>query len=170
LLTLTAIEPGRSESLREYLESLPLGVDSPFASLEQAHFARFVVIPQLIHISPPPEKPDTLKNEYLLFSADFDGSLDRFLDAICDSMAAEADAAWGHCVGYPGTGDRSSFKGYIRHNQIDTTMPFAAYPDATVNEVREALGLRARLTAFAIRAQGMEGTGLHDAFLDEFAT
>jgi hypothetical protein len=167
-MALTAIAPGRSEALREALESMPSAGESPFAKLDQTHFARFVIIPQLVDLGPPPATRDTLKNEYLLFTAEFDGSLDRFLDALCGAMAAEADTIWGHCVGYPGTSDRIAFSRYMRHNQIDTTFPFAAYPQATVADVREALELRRRLTEFAIRAQAMDPASLEAAYREEF--
>ncbi|MEK6275955.1 MAG: hypothetical protein AABM30_11555 [Actinomycetota bacterium] len=169
-MTLTAIASGRSAPLRTYLESLPVGSDSPFARLEQTHFARCVLIPQLIDLGPPPEEADTLKNEYLLFSADFDGPLLRFLDALCDAMPVETDAIWGHCVGYPGIADPAEFARYMRHNQIDTTFPFAAYPDASVAEVREALQLRSQLIDFAIRAQAMDPARLRETYRQEFAS
>lgn len=169
-MALTAIAPGRSESLREHLESMPEGAHSPLARMEQTHFARFVIIPQLVDLGPPPATRDTLKNEYLLFSADFDGSLQRFLNGLCDVMAEEVASIWGHCVGYPGTADRAAFERYMLHNQIDTTFPFAAYPDATVADVREALALRSRLIDFAIRAQAMDPESLREAYRQEFAS
>jgi hypothetical protein len=167
-MTLTAIAPGRSEALRERLETLPLGAGSPFARLDHVHFARFVIIDKLADLGPPPEVRDTLKNEYLLFSTDFDRPLERFLDAVCEQMPEEADAVWGLCVGYPGTADREAFARYMRHNQIETTFPFSAYPDASLPEVREALELRSRFVEFAVRSQGMDAAELHEAYRREF--
>ena len=51
----------------------------------------------------PPQKRETLRSSHLLFTSTFDGDLDPYLDAICERIGAEADAWWGHCVGYPGT-------------------------------------------------------------------
>jgi hypothetical protein len=168
-MALTAILPGRSGELREYVESLPAGPESPFARVKQVHFARWVIIPQLVEVGPPPERPDRLKNEYLLFSSDFDGRLDRFLDAMIDAIGEETDAVYRHCVGFPGTGARDGFHRYMRHNQIDTTFPFSAYPDATVAEVREALALRERLIAFAVRTQSLDPDALLQEYRREFA-
>lgn len=167
-MALTAIVPGRTEALRQHLASMPTAADSPLAKMEQTHFARFVIIPQLVDLGPPPKTRDTLKNEYLLFSAEFDGLLQGFLNGLCDAMAVEVDAIWEHCVGYPGAGDRAAFERYMRHNQIDTTFPFAAYPDATVSDVREALALRSRLIDFAIRAQTMDLATLEQSYREEF--
>jgi hypothetical protein len=169
-LALTAILPGRSRELRELVEALPLGAGSPFARVHRVHFARWVIIPQLVEVGPPaPARHDRLKNEYLLFSADVDGALDAFLDALCDSIPELIDAVYAHCVAFPGSSDRAAFRRYMRHNQIETTFPFAAYPDSTVAEVREALELRRRLIEFAVRAQGLEPAELRDAYRRELA-
>ena len=165
---LTAILPGRSDALREYLESLPLGAESPLARIGQAHFGRWVIIPYVVN-EDRQEFRDTLKNEYLLFASDFTGELDAFLDALCTEMATEADAIWGHCVGYPGTGDRAAFKRYMQHNQIETSAPVGKYAEHDIEEVREALDLRERLIRFAIRAQSLDAAELQEAYRREFA-
>jgi hypothetical protein len=169
-LALTAILPGRSGDVRALIEALPLASESPFARVDRVHFARWVIIPQLVEVGPPaPARHDRLKNQYLLFSTDFDGGLDAFLDTLCDEIPEVIDAVYAHCVGYPGTADRAAFRRYMRHNQIETTFPFAAYPDSTVAEVREALDLRRRLIDFAVRAQALEPAELREAHRSEFA-
>jgi hypothetical protein len=169
-LALTAILPGRSEALREEIEALPLGTESPFARVEQVHFARWVIIPQLVEVGPPaPARHDKLRNEYLLFSADVDGPLDAFLDALRLQIPEVLDAVYDHCVGYPGSADAAAFRRYLRHNRIETTLPFAAYPDSTVAEVREALELRRRLIEFAVRSQQLDPASLQREFRQTFA-
>jgi hypothetical protein len=113
--------------------------------------------------------PDKLRNEYLLFSADVDGELDPFLDSLCESIPREIDAVYGHCVGYPGVADGEAFRGYMHHNQIDTTFPFAASAEATVSEVREGLELRRRLIEFAVQAQHLDPAGVQEAYRRAFA-
>ncbi|MDP8942829.1 MAG: hypothetical protein M3N16_01710 [Actinomycetota bacterium] len=167
LTVLTPILPGRHEALRECIEGFGIGPESPLAKLESTHFARLVVIPQLIHEGGW-QRLDELRNQYLLFATDFDGTLERYLDDVCERMGEEADRIWGHCVGYPGTADRAAFERYIRHNQLVTKFPFAPYGDKTVAEVREALALRQRLIDFAIRTQGMAPEELYEAYRQEF--
>jgi hypothetical protein len=165
-LALTAILPGRAEALREHLESLPTGSDSPLARVGRVHFGRWVIVSRLVKLGPVEEQ---LANEYLLFAAEVDGPLDAFLDALRERMAEDADTVWGHCVGYPGSGDREGFHRWLRHNQIDAQLPFAAYPEATLPEVLEALELRERLTAFAVAAQGLDADALNEAYRRELA-
>ena len=167
-MALTAILPGRTDALREHLEALPPGPESPLAKLEQVHFGRWVIVSGLVYFGPP-QKQEDLKNDYLLFVANVDAPLERFIDAMRERMAGETDAVWGHCVGYPGTGDREAFLRYMRHNQIDALLPFAQY-QATVPEVRDALALRDQLIEFAIRAQELDGTDLQEAYRQEFAS
>ena len=168
-MTLTAILPGRAEELRAHLEALPVGPESPLATLENVHFGRWVIVDQLEYQGPPQQPGDRLKNEYLLFSVDFDGDLEPFLDALAARTGTEVDAIWSHCVGYPGTADRGAFKRYMRHNQIRTSMPVGAYAEHPLPEIREALELRKKLIDLAVRAQRLDATELREAYRREFA-
>lgn len=167
-LALNAILPGRSEELREVIEAYPLAAESPFARVGRIHFARWVIVPQLVEVGPPPEVPDRLNNEYLLFSTDVDGDLEPFLEALRTEIPEVMDAVYSHCVAYPGSADRDGFQRYFRHNQIETTFPFSAYQDATVPEVREALELRRRLIDLAVRSQTLDPAGLQEAYRQAF--
>lgn len=167
LTLMTPIERGREAALRKDLESLPIGRESPLARLERTHLARWVIVPEVFYQGPP-QKRDELKSQWLVFTCDFDGQLESYLDDICGQMGEEADSIWGHCVGYPGVADRDAFKRYMRRNQIKTTIPFGAYPESTVGEVREALALRERLIAFAVEAQEMNAVELYEAYRKAF--
>ena len=46
----------------------------------------------------------------------------------------------------------------------------AAYPEATVSDVRESLAFRDRFIDFAIEAQGLDARALYDAFHSAFPT
>lgn len=167
LTVITPIIPGREAGLRTYLENLPTGADSPLAKVTSTHVARWVIIPQLVYQGRP-QKPDALKSQYLLFSSSLDGDLDPYLDLLCARMAAEIEAIWGCCAGYPGLEDRGRFKRWIRHNQIDSQFFVAAYPHSTVAQVRAALDLKERILAFALEAQGMDDEQLHKAFRERW--
>jgi hypothetical protein len=168
LTVLTPITPGQEAKLRSHLDALPTEQRSPLARLTSTHFARYIVIDDLVYQGPP-QKPDRLSCAYLLFTSNFDGDLDAYLEDMHAYLREDADAIWGHCVGYPGSADLDSFKAYFRHNQLPTTFFVAAYPDATVSEVRAALALRQRVVDFALRSQGMEPDELHQAFLEDFS-
>ena len=168
LTVFTAILPGHTDEVRSLIETLPRGEAAPFARLEQVHFARLQIFDHLVYQGAP-QKPDTLKSNYLVFTSSFDGRLDPLLEAICERLPAEADSWWSHCVGYPGTADRAAFKRYIEHNKIHTSLFGVAYPTASVGDVRESLALRERVLDFAVEAQGLDAAELQERFRERFA-
>lgn len=167
LTVTTPILPQRADTLRAYLTALPAGESGPLARMRTTHFARWIVIDDLVYQGPP-QKPDHLTSPYLIFVSSFDGGLERYLGDMIALMGPEMDKIWGNCVGYPGTDDPSAVIRYLKHNQIDTTFFLSAYPDATVAEVRACLRLRKDLTDFAIAAQKMDAATLRDSFVAQF--
>jgi hypothetical protein len=166
LMVWTPIRDGEAQPLREYLAKLPTGENSPLARLGTTHFARWLVLPDLVYQGPPQE-PDHLQSPYLLFTSNFDGELEPYLTALGHHLGDEADQIWGRCVGYPGSNDRDAFAAYLRRNQIDSTFFYSAYPDATVAAVRDALHRRERVIQFAISSQGLPPAQLRAAY-DEY--
>jgi hypothetical protein len=167
-MAVTPILPDAESTLRKRLAALPTGEASPLARLGSTHFARWLVLHDLVYQGPPQVR-DSLKSPYLFFVSDFDGELDPYLDALLDHLSAEAESIWSCCVGFPGTRDRGAFKDYLRHNQLDTTFFVSAYPGATVQDVRQSLDLRQRLTDFAVSAQVLDPGALRRAWNREFA-
>jgi hypothetical protein len=167
-MAVTPILPGQESTVSDRLAALPTGEASPLARMGSTHFARWLVLHDLVYEGPPQVR-DTLQSAYLFFVSDFDGDLDPYLDAMLDHMSAEAENVWSCCVAFPGTADRGAFKAYLRHNQLDTTFFVSAYPNATVADVRQSLALRRQLTDFAVSAQVLDPSALRKAWDQEFA-
>jgi hypothetical protein len=168
LTVLTPIIDGHETELAEYLDGLPSGDESPLAGVHGTHFARWVVIDDVIYQGPDQGPREHLQHPRLLFTSNFDGELEPYLEALRTGLGASADTIWGHCVGYPGR-DEPAFSRYLRHHQIDSSLFFAAYGDRTVEDVKRSLAVRAQLIDFALRAQGLAAPDLKAAFLQEFA-
>jgi hypothetical protein len=168
LTVFTPVIPGHEDELRAHLDALPLGADSPLARLDRLHLSRIQIFDALVDQGPP-HRRETLKRHHLLFTSTVDGDLDPYLDAICERIGADADAWWGHCVGYPGTADRAAFRGWIRDHKVDTSLLAVANPGATVQDVLESLSLRERVVDFAAAAQGLDAAALRERFLATFA-
>ena len=162
LTVLTPIAPGAEPALREYLEGLRAG-PSPLTRVPRTHFGRWVIVPDLVPEDEP--GPDRLAGPYLLFTASFDGPLDTYLDELCDELAAEAQEIWGRCAAAPQPPAGAPLKAYLRAHHQTTGFFVAAYPDATVGQVRAALAQREDVIAFARAAQGMDPAHLQAAFL-----
>lgn len=170
LTVITPIIAGRETELAHYLNSLQSGDQSPLAGVHGTHFARWVVIDDVVFEGPEQGQREHLARPRLLFTSNFDGQLDRYLEALRTGLGDSADTIWGHCVGYPGAEDAGSFTRYLRHHQIDSSLFFAAYGDRTVEDVKRSLVLRTRFIEFALRAQGLPASELKAAFLQEFSS
>jgi hypothetical protein len=165
-MALTPIRLGEEPALRSYLEALPRD-GSPLARLGGTHFARWVILHDWVN-APSQPRADHLASPYLIFTSNFDGPLDPYLDELCVKLAPEAHEIWGRCVGCPDDATGPQLKAYLLHNKIDTGFFVAAYPHATVPQVKAAVAAREQLIAFAVRAQQMDGEGLRRAFVEEF--
>ncbi len=168
LTVLTPILPGKEPVLRKRLEGMGKGAHSPLADLPETHVARWVIIPKLAYHGPP-QLPDELRSQQLLFSSTFDGPRDLYLDRLCTVIADHVDAIWENCAGYPGPVDENpeGVKRYMVHNQVTTGLFFAAYSHVTVEQVRDCLRRRRLLRRLLTKT--FEGpVELQDAFREHF--
>jgi hypothetical protein len=170
--SLTVMAPIVSEKvspLVNYLDGLGSGDKSPLAKVDHTHFARWVVMDAPVYEGGR-QRHDSWSAPRLLFTSNFDGDLDRYLERLRVGLGEEADKIWGHCKDYPGAGNAAEFAAWIKRNQVDSSLFYAAYGDMTVEEVRDNLVLRSRLTQFAGANQGKAPAELKAAFLREFCS
>ena len=167
LTVLTPIEHGREAALTAHLDSLGDGDASPLARVPGTHLARWVVIGQVKH-QKGQRRRDALKAPRLLFTSNFDGSLNDYLEALRTGLAGDADAIWGNCTGYPGHQDAAGFAAWIRHHQIDAALFFGAYGEQTVEHVHANVAARTSLIEFALETRGLDPAALKARFVERF--
>jgi hypothetical protein len=168
LTVLTPIVDGHAPELTAHLDALPEGDASPLARVPGTHLGRWVVIDQVKHQGHGQRHRDSLAAPRLLFTSNFDGDLDPYLERLRTGLGEDADAIWGHCRGYPGHQDRAGFARWLRMHEIEAALFFAAYGSHTVEQVHANLDKRARLIEFALEAQGLEAEQLKSRFLERF--
>jgi hypothetical protein len=168
LTVLTPILEGHAQPLTEHLDALGEGDASPLARVPGTHIARWVVIDEVKYQGAGQRRRDTLGAQRLLFSSNFDGDLDAYLEGLRTGMAEAADAIWGHCRDYPGHGDAGRFRDYMRRHQLEAALFFAAYGDQTVDDVHRNVALRRRLIDFALEAQHLDSADLKARFEEAF--
>jgi hypothetical protein len=166
LTVLTPILDGRREDLIAHLDTLPESGGSPFARVPGTHLARWLVIDDVKFQGAGQRRRDRLQASRLLFTSNFDGELDPYLECLRTGMGADADAVWGHCRGYPGHG--AGFAGWIKAHALECALFFGAYGDHTVEQVHRNLEARNGLIAFALEAQTLEAADLKARFLETF--
>jgi len=109
--------------------------------LSLIHFARWVIIK-------PSEWPDMgeerlkqthLKNDYMLFCSNFNGTWDQYIDAFSDGIPKGLDLFWYSATKYPLSIPITPFKDYITHNQVYTDHYYNATPGSAQRDVKSAL-------------------------------
>ncbi|MGC2224928.1 MAG: hypothetical protein WA624_22470 [Methylocella sp.] len=121
---------------------------APLLGLLFIHFARWVIIKR-------DQWPDLgqgkqqLRNDYLLFSSNFNGTWDQYLDAFSDGNPTGADLAWISSTKFPHSIPSTPFKDYIRVNQVDTDYYYNATPGAAQRDIKAALRVRRAILTLA---------------------
>jgi hypothetical protein len=126
---LTAIAPikaGQLDSLRRVLRGVQANPSQALEGIGTIHYARWVIIDE---------------GKRLLFTSNFDGTWDQYIDDFSEYLAEGLDHIFGHCEGYPGARPVEGLKAYIREHEIEADVYYAAYPDATVKQVQKGLRL-----------------------------
>lgn len=171
ITALTVIAPVRPEELNVlagHLDGLPQGDGSPLARVRGTHFARWVIVDDVVYQGRRQRRRDRLSAPRLLFTSNFDGSRDAYLEEMRRGFGADADAIWGHCPGYPGRADPAAWADWFRAHAVDSSLFFAAYGEQRVGEVHAGLALRDRVIAFALEAQGLAPAALRARFREAF--
>jgi hypothetical protein len=117
---------------------------SGLLGLSLIHFARWVFIKrdQWPQRGQPPQ---TLRNDYMLFCSNFNGTWDQYIDAFADGIPGGLDLFWYSSTKYPNSIPITPFKNYIRANQIDTNYYYNATPGSGQRDIKQALRLAALL-------------------------
>lgn len=162
LTSLFPILHGHEDELEAHLASLdPL--NSPLARLPQLHMSRLHVIRDLVYQGPP-QVPESLDQAYLIFTTSHDGDLEPLLRELAEKLGSEADAIWGHCVGYPGIGDPGAFASWVAKHRKDNGYLVSPWPFKRVGDVQEALRVQEGFGALVENARDMDDAQLQEAF------
>lgn len=157
---LSPIIEGREQELRDLLESLPTGDESPLARLAGTHMARWSIVAPL----PRKKSEDTIDStSYLLFTSWYGGDTSLYVSEMRSHLGELADEIWSKCVAYPGRRDLSQFSAYLTRHSIRPHMAFGGYPDSAT-EVRASLELRDELVPVVKRQSGADTVALERAW------
>ncbi len=199
---------------RQSAASDVVACDSPFSRNSRNHFVRMAVIGNTAFNGrnaanalrtalrgPDPAIPlrsDALASAYLMLAIDFDAGNDpkiaqsSYLDTLWNTMQAELQDVFCHCVGFHAVKDAAGFRTWIGRCQIETSMPFNDYwaspptgkppglwaklkgllfgvtfptaPDSDLPTVLKALYLQRQFVPFASAAQGATEDELYRQF------
>ena len=77
-------QQSHASKVRELLQQWPLNEKSPMAAVPNTYLCRFYVLNDVFYQGSPAEE-DHLKSKYLVFSTNFHGELDAYLQGMWDS-------------------------------------------------------------------------------------
>jgi hypothetical protein len=122
ITSIANIKPGHADKIKAVLKALREQEDSPGKKVGTIHFVRWVLIDD-----------DTR----LLFTSNFDGRWDDYIDVFINRAHEGLDAVWSNCEGFPagGSQDRENFKKYIEQTEYKAEYFWCAYPDLTVQQI-----------------------------------
>jgi hypothetical protein len=80
----------------------------------------------------------------LLFTSNFDGPWENYIEDFAAKSAPTFDAIYCHCRDWPTNGARdvNAFEAYVRKYEVQAEVYYRAYPMATVQQVKSALSLK----------------------------
>lgn len=153
-LVFAPILDGRVGDLRALLATMtrapgladPENALLPFGRFDRLHVARLLVIEvdtwrdigTGYGVAATPFPP------HLAFLGDVDGDRDSFLAELADTAGDGLRRIFGHCAGFPGTGDLA---GWMRAHHLREAANYVNTRGRTVTQVREEAVLRAALAA-----------------------
>jgi len=123
--------------------------------LSLIHFARWVIIKRDQWPQGDRGKP-TLKNDYVLFCSNFNGTWDQYIDAFSDGIPRGLDLFWYASFKYPHAIPITAFKNYITHNQFDTGYYYNATPGSAQRDIKAALKVYAELKSLGTRHAALD--------------
>ncbi|MDQ6828718.1 MAG: hypothetical protein M3081_07610 [Gemmatimonadota bacterium] len=159
LTVMSPITPGMTAdgithdlAIRRELLALDSLYESPFADVPTTHLARWVVIDTLPYEGIP-AIVDQLAYKYLLFTSNFDGELDDYLELMRTRMPDAITRVWSHCLAFPGVSNAAAFANYIKRCQVETSFFFGAYTKYTLDDVLRALDTQQKMAVFVAEHQ-----------------
>jgi hypothetical protein len=136
----------------------------PLLGLSFIHFARWAIIKrdQWPDLGQGKQK---LRNDYLLFTSNFNGTWDQYLDAFSDGNPTGVDLAWLTSTKFPHSIPSTPFKDYIRVNQIDTDYYYNATPGAAQRDIKSALRVRRAILDLAEKHANLPPADFQKAYV-----
>jgi hypothetical protein len=149
-----------ADLIRFELQKLRVNEESPMARVPNAYLSRLWVLDDLPYQGHPAVL-EHLKSKYLVFSANFHGDLDAFLEGMCANLQPEMGAP--NLRRFQRVRQEFPFI-YIKKCQVTTTFFFNGSTDESLAEQLKSLYLKQELSTFAFENQGASASDLQAAF------
>ncbi len=153
---LTPMRPWRT-TINEFLFTISRVLPSTLSGLlglEIIHFARWVMVRRNQWPDFGQGPMNLVKNDYMLFISNFNGTWDQYIDAFSDGIPNGLNLFWYSSTKFPQSIPITAFKEYIRHNQITTDYYYNATPGSAQRDIKAALRVMDAIKSLAGRHSG----------------
>jgi len=165
LLVMPLIKPGEQNmsSLMALLKQVAKPEDAdielnpiiPFAQLRTVHFLRILVhqpspsadAPIPVYDGKPQVHGPAIPPK-LLFSTDYDGTLDAHLDELLREAGPGLDRVFSHCVGWPGLADPRAVHAFFLLHRVESNTFYTGTMNRSVEQIHREARLRDRVETF----------------------
>jgi hypothetical protein len=155
--------PDHLALLRNTLQTLHVNEQSPMARVPNTYLCRFWILSDVPYQGNP-SLLEHLKSDYLVFSSNFYGELEPYLEGMWGALREGILAILAHCVGHESVHDASTFIEYIKRCQVTTTFFFNGSTDEPLDVQLKNLYLKQEFSKFAFENQGKSAKELQQAF------
>jgi len=152
-----------AEILRDFLENLASDDASPMAKVPNTYLARFYVLND-VFFQGHGFREEHLKSKYLVFSSNFHGDRDAYVQGMWNCNKKGVSAIWKYCVGFDDVKTAHDFLQYVKRCQVDNALFFNGSTDDSLPEQLKALYLKQEFTRFAYDNQGASPERLQKKF------
>ena len=137
------------DHLKKVLDEAHVDRQAEIRKMVTIHYARWVILDQ--------NTLPGLDGPHILFTSNFDGPLEGYLEDFAAIDEGPLNMIFGHCIEWPGARPADGFIKYVRDHQISASVFYANYPRATVSQVNRALDWKSKTEDFIDRVQKMNG-------------
>ena len=152
-----------ADLIRYQLQQLTVNEESPMARVPNTYLSRLFVLNDVPYQGRP-AMLEHLKSNYLVFSSNFHGELEDYLNGMWSAVEPEIRAVLQYCVGFDRVTNVTTFIEYVKACQVTTTFFFNGSSDEPLAVQLKSLYLKQELSKFAFANQGKSPADLQAAF------
>lgn len=160
----TVEEQSHASLVRKLLQewSLNTNDESPMAKVPNTYLCRFYILNDVFYQGSPATE-EHLQSKYLVFSSNFHGDLEPYLEGMWNQAQNELHKALQHCVAFDGVNSVDKFVDYMKRCQVPTTFLFNGSTDDPLEEQLKSLYLKQAFSHFVFTHHDLINKGAEKA-------
>ena len=148
---------------RKHLQGMGLDSKSPMTKVPNTYLCRFYVLNDVFYESSPATE-EHLKSKYLVFSSNYYGTLETYLEDMWKHAQDDVRSIWQHCVAFDKVNSAADFLRYMKKCQVKNHLFFNGSTGDPLADQLKSLYLKQEFSRFVYENQGKRPEELKQAF------